>query len=138
MKFGWTSDSGWLRTKYALFPTTYSRARRYGGKLNGRKTGEEEGRFLWDNRITRSGDQSELNFQLCFDGAQSLSPSIHYYERRRWRTGSERRLISCSVIWIVLDCTHAQTPENGRIRSTTAPFVRNSDGLRRTWTVFRQ
>lgn len=31
------------------------------------------GQFLWDNRITRSGDQRGLNFQLCFDSAQSLS-----------------------------------------------------------------
>lgn len=29
--------------------------------------------FLWDNRITRLGAQTRLNFQLCLDGARSLS-----------------------------------------------------------------
>lgn len=32
--------------------------------------------FLWDNRITRSGDQPELNFQLCFDSAKAYLTNV--------------------------------------------------------------
>jgi len=73
------------------------------------------GRFLWDNRITRSGDQRELNFQLCFDSEQSLSrkrasartlsspPREHTRVHNSFRPGTRgQQLISCPVIWIVL------------------------------------